>query len=280
MLARLFVLFGGLFVLALFAALVAPYFIDWTSYRSEFEREASAILGRSVTVEGEASARLLPFPSVTFEDVTVGGGPNGQPAMTVEEFSMDAELAPFIRGEFLIFDMRLVRPKMTVSVDAAGKVDWAMRPSSPFDPAQISLEKLTVTEGQVTVRHAASGRDRLITEINTQISAKSLEGPWRVDGSLRLDGMRAAIGASTGKVDENGAMRLRVKTDPVIYPVSIETDGEVVFTDGAAGYAGTIRIEARGDKQAIAASAGGGCDRGTQARAAGMARPRQIHARP
>ena len=225
-------------------------------YRSEFEREASAILGRSVTVEGEASARLLPFPSVTFEDVTVGGGPNGQPAMTVEEFSMDAELAPFIRGEFLIFDMRLVRPKMTVSVDAAGKVDWAMRPSSPFDPAQISLEKLTVTEGQVTVRHAASGRDHFITEINTQISAKSLEGPWRVDGSLRLDGMRTAIGVSTGKVDENGAMRLRVKTDPVIYPVSIETDGDVAFTEGAAGYAGTIRIEARGDKPAIAERGG------------------------
>ena len=63
---------------------------------------------------------------------------------------MDAELAPFMRGEFLIFDMRLVRPKMTVSVDADGKVDWAMRPSSPFDPAQIAIEKLTITEGQVT----------------------------------------------------------------------------------------------------------------------------------
>ncbi len=62
---------------------------------------------------------------------------------------MDAELAPFMRGEFLIFDMRLVRPKMNVSVDADGKVDWAMRPSSPFDPAQIAIEKLTITEGQV-----------------------------------------------------------------------------------------------------------------------------------
>ena len=46
MLARLFVFFGGLLVLALSAALVAPYFIDWTGYRTDFEREASAILGR------------------------------------------------------------------------------------------------------------------------------------------------------------------------------------------------------------------------------------------
>ena len=58
MLARLFVFFGGLIVLALTAALVGPYFIDWTSYRADFEREASAILGRKVKVEGAAT--LLP----------------------------------------------------------------------------------------------------------------------------------------------------------------------------------------------------------------------------
>jgi len=257
LLARLFVFFGGLLVLALTAALVAPYFIDWTSYRADFEREASAVLGRSVTVEGDATARLLPFPSVTFTDVAVGGGSDGQAAMTVEEFSMDAELAPFMRGEFLIFDMRLVRPKMTVAVDDAGKVDWAVRPSAPFDPAQIAIEKLTIIEGQVKIRHTASGRDHLLSEINTEVSAKSLDGPWRVDGSLRLDGMRTAIGLSTGRVDENGSMRLRIKADPVIYPIAIESDGDVTIERGAAHYAATFQIAARDDEKAKAAEQGG-----------------------
>ena len=146
-------------MLALTAALVGPYFVDWTSYRADFEREASAILGRKVTVEGDASARLLPFPSVTFSDVSVGGSSNA-PAMTIETFSMDAELAPFLRGEFLIFDMRMVRPRATVDVAADGTVDWTVRPSTPFRASQISLERLTVTEGQITVRHAASAWSR------------------------------------------------------------------------------------------------------------------------
>ncbi len=149
MLTRLFVIFGGLFVLVLLAALVVPPFVDWTGYRSDFEREASAILGRKVTVRGEARARLLPFPSVTFSDVSVAGGPGGEPAMTVETFSMDAELAPFLRGEVLIFDMRLVRPKAVMDIAADGTMNWAVRPSSPFDPAQVSIEKLTITEGEV-----------------------------------------------------------------------------------------------------------------------------------
>ncbi|TRD00818.1 AsmA family protein [Mesorhizobium sp. WSM4303] len=242
MLARLFVIFGGLFVLVLLAALVVPYFIDWTGYRAEFEREASAILGRKVTVQGDATARLLPFPSVTFSNVTVAGGPGGQPAMTVETFSMDAELAPFLRGEVLIFDMRLVHPKAAIDIADDGTVDWAMRPSSPFDVNQISIEKLTVTEGEIALSHAAGGRSHLISEINSTISAKSLAGPWRMDGTLRLDGLRSTVVASTGKAEGNGQMRLRLKFDPDAYPLLVETDGNAGIVKGAAVYSGQFKI--------------------------------------
>src|SRR5690606_29578826 len=152
-LARLFVIVGGLIVALLTAALIGPYFVDWTSYRADFEREAGRILGREVKVEGVARARLLPFPSVTFTDVTVAGDTPGEPAMTVEEFSMDAELAPFMRGEVLIFDMRLVRPSATIDIAEDGRIDWAVRPSTPFDPRQVSLEKVTITDGTVTLHH-------------------------------------------------------------------------------------------------------------------------------
>ncbi|RWB31041.1 AsmA-like C-terminal region-containing protein [Mesorhizobium sp.] len=242
MLARLFVIFGGLFVLVLCAALVVPYFIDWTGYRADFEREASAILGRKVTVQGDATAKLLPFPSVTFSNVTVAGGPGGQPAMTVETFSMDAELAPFLSGEVLIFDMRLVRPKATIDIAADGTVDWAIRPSSPFDPSQISIEKLTVTDGEIALRHAAGGRRHLLSEINSTISAKSLAGPWRMDGSLRLDGLRSTVVASTSKAGSDGQMRLRLKADPDAYPLVIEADGNAGIVNGAAIYLGQFKV--------------------------------------
>ncbi|MBZ9732504.1 AsmA family protein [Mesorhizobium sp. CA9] len=242
MLARLFVIFGGLFVLVLCAALVVPYFIDWTGYRGDFEREASAVLGRKVTVKGDATARLLPFPSVTFSNVEVAGGPEGQPAMTVETFSMDAELAPFLRGEVLIFDMRLVHPKAVINIAGDGTVDWTLRPSAPFDPGQIAIEKLSVSEGQIELRHAAGGRSHLISEINSTISAKALTGPWRMDGTLRFDGLRADVSASTGKVEPDGQMRLRLKANPDAYPLIIEADGNAGIVKGAAVYSGQFKI--------------------------------------
>jgi uncharacterized protein involved in outer membrane biogenesis len=247
-LARLFVIFGGLIVLALTAALVGPYFVDWSSYRADFEREASAILGRKVTVHGDATATILPFPSVTFSEVAVGGGAKGEPAMTAETFSMDAELAPLLSGEFRIFDMRLVRPKATIEVASDGAVDWAVRPSTPIDASQISIEKLTITEGQVDIRHISSGRTHRLTEINTEVSARSLAGPWRMIGSMRVDGLRSAVTVNTGRASGNG-IRLRIQAEPEVRKVSIEMDGDLSFDVGAAAkYAGDFRLAARRDE--------------------------------
>lgn len=225
------------------AALIGPYFVDWTSYRADFEREASRILGRKVTVEGEASARILPFPSLTFTEVQVAGE-GAEPALSAEKFSMDAELAPFLRGELLIFDMRLERPKGVVRISEDGMPDWATRPSTPFDAEHVSLEKLEVTEGQVTIEHAASGRMHRLTEINTTVSANTLAGPWRIDGSMRIDGSLTDFDVSTGKVDDQGALRLRVRAKPQRYPFSVETDGTASVKDGSLDYAGKFKLSA------------------------------------
>lgn len=246
-LARLFVFVGGLIVLALTVALVGPYFIDWTSYRSDFEREASRILGRDVTVAGDASARILPFPSVTFTDVKVAGATPDEPSMTIETFSMDAELAPFMRGEFLIFDMRLHRPVMTIDVAENGLIDWTIRPNTPFDASQVKLEKISVTDGTVTVQHAVGGRNHVLDEINADISARTLAGPWRVNGSLDFDGLPLQLTLSTGTVDADGEMRLRLKAIPGDLAVALESDGNVRIADGGAVYAGLFRLQADDD---------------------------------
>lgn len=204
----------------------------------------SRILGRDVEVRGSASARLLPFPSVTFTEVEVMGE-GGEPAMTVERFSMDAELAPFLNGEILIFDMRLEQPHAIVEIDEQGRLDWAMRPSVPVDVAQITLEKLTITDGEITLRHAASGRTHTLGDINTEVSARSLIGPWQLDGSFSLDGMMTEVSLTTGTYSEEEGMRVRLRARPAAYPMVLETDGHASIEDGLARYAGQFRIDAK-----------------------------------
>jgi len=235
-------------VLLLTAALVAPYFIDWANYRADFERQAGIILGRDVRVEGSARARLLPFPSVTFSDVVVAGTTPDEPAMTIEEFSMDAELAPFLSGEVLIFDMRLVRPRANIRIDDEGRVDWAMRPSSPFDPQQVSLERLTVTDGSITVHRGANQRSIVLSDINSELSARSLAGPWRVQGQLKVDGLPMRVSGSTGTGSAEG-IRIRVSAQPEGLPFALDVDGQASVSEGKAQYAGNFDLRSFADVQ-------------------------------
>ncbi|MGY6708929.1 MAG: AsmA family protein [Rhizobiaceae bacterium] len=245
--ARLFVAIGGLIVLALTAALVVPHFIDWTNYRAAFEREASRILGRHVEVRGSASARLLPFPSVTFTDVLVTDQDGGT-AMTVERFSMDAELAPFLSGEVLIFDMRLERPEVSVTIDEDGVLDWAVRPETQIDPRSISVESLSVTNGRVLVRNLAGGREHVFAGINADLNARTLAGPWRASGQMTVDGVATAVTVNTGTAEPGAPLRVRLRAEPTHYPLTLDMEGFAsAGEEGALNYEGQFRLAAQAE---------------------------------
>lgn len=249
---RVFVFLGGLLVLVLTAALVVPPFIDWTGYRAAFEREASRILGRPVTVAGSANARLLPFPSVTFSDVRVGGDKSTggtKPAITIEKFSMDAELMPFLRGQFLIFDMRMEKPRALITLDKTGKIDLAIHPSASLEHAKVKLENLRITDGSITIRDAANERQHLISGIDATVSAASLAGPWNIDGHLALDGQKAALEVTTGEAKPageakpGGVLRVSARVRPEGMPAVFETDGDMSLSQNKLAYAGKFAIK-------------------------------------
>ncbi|MEQ8737976.1 MAG: AsmA family protein, partial [Hoeflea sp.] len=229
-------------MLVLFSALIAPYFIDWSSYRTAFEAEASRIVGQQVRVRGEADARLLPFPSVTFSDVTVGDG--DQPAMTVSRFSMDAELAPFLRGEVLIFDMRVEEPDAVVRILEDGSLDWALnrKPTTPGET--VVLENIAINDANITVIDEQNGRTHQVRDIDAVVSAGSLSGPWVIEAEGALAGQRGGISITTGVARDDGSIRMRVRIAPDGYPVLLETEGEARVTDSKPLYDGQFTFTA------------------------------------
>ncbi|MBB4477630.1 uncharacterized protein involved in outer membrane biogenesis [Rhizobium etli] len=237
---RFLVFLGGVIVVALFVALLAPLFIDWTDFRKNFEDQASRIIGKKVTVHGTVDARLLPFPSVTLHDVRVGQEADGTPIVKVEQFSMDAELAPFLSGEALIFDMRVVNPKVRLRLLKDGTLDW-MRGSRAEIPAKtVVLENVHVSGGEVEFIDDQSGRGRRVTGLNAEMSAKSLAGPWRIEGDAALDGEHGNFSISSSQPDEKGVLRMRTKLSPDKHPVSIDLDGELKLVDRKPNYQGQL----------------------------------------
>lgn len=239
MLGRILVTLGGLLVVALFSALLAPLFVDWTSFRQNFEDQASQLLGKKVVVNGEVSARLLPFPSVTMEDVTVGSDIDGTPLIRVARFSLDAELAPFLSGEARIFDMRIEEPKARIRLRPDGTLDW-LRGSRPSIPARtVVLERASITGGSIEFIDEQSGRNRVLSELDAALSARTLAGPWSVEGRAVLDGEAATFGLTTSEFS-GAALPLRLRIDPEARPFDMLLEGELALEEGKPHYTGTF----------------------------------------
>ena len=245
MLGRILLTAGGLLVVALFAALLAPFFVDWTDFRMEFEQRASRILGKKVVVHGDVDARILPFPSVTLHDVRVGQDRDGLPQLHAARFSMDMELAPFLSGEARIFDMRLEEPKARVRILADGTLDWMRGSRADIPLRTVVIEDVHITDGTIDIIDEQSGQTRQLAGFNADLSAASLAGPWRGEGFGSLDGEEAAFTLSTGEGDAAGRtlpLRLRVLPDAV--PLAIELDGDLMLADDRPAYRGRFALNA------------------------------------
>ncbi|MCA0256739.1 MAG: AsmA family protein [Proteobacteria bacterium] len=239
MLGRLLVTLGGLVAIILTAALIGPLFVDWTGFRTDFETQASRILGKKVTVHGSVSARLLPFPSVSLSDVRVGQDVDGTPLVQVERFSMDAELAPFLSGEARIFDMRIEKPKARLRLLSDGRLDW-MRGATPTAPAaSVVLENVKITGGAIEFIDDQSGRTRRIEGLDAAMSTHSLAGPWRVDGSATVDGEKGRFSLTTTESDgKSQGLGLHVRLMPAAHPVEIDLDGALTVEGAKPVYKG------------------------------------------
>lgn len=250
-LVRLFIFLGGLFALGLIALLIGPYFIDWTDYRSQFQQQASRILGQKVVVNGDAELRILPFPSLTFNDLTVGESQSGQPMMTAKQFEVDIEISPFLSGEILIFDMRVVEPELTITLLADGTLDWALRSEKQLSGKTLVLEKITVTDGKITLIDLQNQRRERITNINATLAAPEISGPWDIDGTATLEERAIKYAINTGTANPDGHIRLRSRLSMDDLPLYLESEGDAKIIDNKPSYIGKFSIAKQSDKNVL-----------------------------
>ena len=224
------------------AALVGPYFVDWTSYRQIFERQATDYIGRPVTVAGKAQIRILPTPVLSFTDVRIGE--QGAPLVEIERIRAEVELAALLQGDINVIDMVVERPLFRVDLAALTDPSGTAQPGgAAFDPDRIALAHTEIIEGTMLVSDPGAGRQWQATGINAIIEAGSLLGPGRVEAGFVLEGRRLTVRAGLGRFGEDGRLPLKLSVSPADYPVGISTDGTVTVMPGEPPkYEGTFAL--------------------------------------
>src|SRR5229473_6321956 len=104
------------FILALMAALVGPYFIDWNQFRPQFEAEATRVIGAPVRVSGKLDARLLPAPSLQLRSVVVGGT-NDLGKVRADKLDVEFSLGSLMRGEVRATELTISGMALDLGLD-------------------------------------------------------------------------------------------------------------------------------------------------------------------
>jgi uncharacterized protein involved in outer membrane biogenesis len=231
---------GIAIILALLAALVGPYFIDWNGYRAVVEREAGRVVGNPVHIKGRIDARLLPVPSITLREVEsfAVGGVN---RLKAREVAIELALGALARGSWRVTEMRVIGPDVTLGLDPNGRLDWPTA-APGVDRDDLAIEQLAIEDGRATLTEAASASRLVLEKFWFNGDMRSLLGPVKGEGGFSLNDERHAYRLTAGRVADDGGIRVRLTVDPSERPVNAEVDGTLRFEQGGPRFEGALTL--------------------------------------
>jgi large subunit ribosomal protein L24 len=238
------------FIIALVAALIGPYFIDWNQFRPQFEAEATQVIGAPVRVGGKLDARLLPTPTLRLRSVVVGG-PNDLGKVRADKLDVEFSLGSLMRGEWRADQLTINGLSLDLGLDAQGRIDWPAS-TGKFNLGTLAIDRLNLT-GRVALHDAASRSTLELNDIAFSGDVRSLAGAVRGDGNFMLSGQRYPFRVSSGQSADGSGTRVHLNIDPGARAFSADLDGVLSFEaraprfDGALVLAVPAGLKAKGD---------------------------------
>jgi len=258
---KLLYVVGGIVVLVIAAALIAPFFIDLNDYKGTIEAKAKEATGRDLKIDGKISLSILPLPSVTVDGIKFGNAPGGTaPNMAeIESATVKVAIMPLLSHKAQITNIVLTRPVIVLEKLKDGTGNWQLnptassgttttepaQPSAPTQPStdgatasaggwDVQVDGASVEDGTFIYRDATSGSEQKVEKINVDLSMQSLKGPFDAKGGLVAMNLPLGFSVKVGRMDPSAPM-----------PIDLAlTVGE---TKGSFGFSGQADMAAAGD---------------------------------
>ena len=226
-------------IVALVAALVGPYFIDWNQFRPQFEAEASRVVGAPVRVGGKLDARLLPAPSLQLHSVVVGGA-NDLGKVRADKLDVEFSLGSLMRGEWRATELTINGLALDLGLDRQGRIDWPASTGS-FSLGSLAIDRLNLT-GRIALHDAASHGTLEVNDIAFSGDVRSLAGSVRGDGGFAVSGTRYPFRVSSGDSPDGTGTRIHFNIDPGARALAADIEGVLSFKAHAPRFEGAVTL--------------------------------------
>jgi uncharacterized protein involved in outer membrane biogenesis len=218
MLKKLAIALGALVALVVIAAFVGPSLFDWNSYKPEIAAEVRAQTGRDFAIDGDITVSILPTPTLSVAGARLANAPGGSaPDMaSFDTLKVRVALLPLLSGDIKVESIDLVKPSVLLERYADGSDNWHLAPPPSATAGttaatggnsakgfSVSLDKITIEQGRVAYQDA-EGTALAIEDLDADLSAQSLQGPFAASGAATAQGIRAGFEATTGALAPDG----------------------------------------------------------------------------
>ncbi|TQF72752.1 AsmA family protein [Pseudoalteromonas luteoviolacea] len=251
----------GIVVLLVALLILAPLLIPTDTIVSQITSQVEKTTGRTLRIAGDSELSVFPKLNITLNNVEFANMPSGSQSnmLTMEQLAVNIPWVSLLSGEFKLERFVINNPRVLLEVDAAGKPNWQLFPTTPEQPAEqgstdksssstqlpsgfdIALGEVAIYGGSVIYQDAQSGTTEEITDLDLSVMLPSLYQALTIDGAITYQAQRFEIEM---KVD-NPAKAIQsedFKFSKVLRNqlVNIDFNGEVV--DGAKRFKGELLL--------------------------------------
>ena len=178
------------------------YWLPRSGVARDLQAALTQKLGREVDLTGGISLTLFPVFGVTARGFSVANIPGGQAAHLVEADAINVGLEPLslLTGHVRIRTISLSSPRIHLEKLSDGRVNWSLGTGGPAPNAtspewlkDISIDKLSISSGQIAFADFKANGREAIDQINVSITLTGLDEPATATGSFALAGEPAKV---------------------------------------------------------------------------------------
>lgn len=209
--------------------------IDWNEHKNRIAAEISQKTGKNVVINGPLSLSIFPSPKLLVEDIKVFSQDKKitEPLASAAKMSARLDLVPFIKGEFKVTRMSVTNPVLRIEVFEDGTKNWKsdLTPQQKQDlqDTPVTLESVTLENAEIDYIDKLRDIDWKFTDLNAEVIAQTLFGPYKIDGSFVKNNMPEGFSLEMGRLSDDFNTTLNfVFNNPQLGTI-YRFDGSVLF---------------------------------------------------
>jgi len=207
---------GGLLsfvVLAGAGGFIATQMIDQQKYKALIIGKVEEKTGYTIDWVGNINLGMMPLPHASINQLSVKAG--DIQILTVDKADIQVALAPLLSKKIEVTNVSIENPIITLTTLKNGRKTWIVSPkeniSQPSSdsmsaaqveqPIDVSVNHITISNGQFTVDNQESGSRQEFKNININLRAETLQGPFDIKGDTEWSGQKIDLKVTSGELN-------------------------------------------------------------------------------